>query len=272
MSQAAFSFLEIPKRRPKPRTKGLTCVTDVTWTTAALDDFLSSFSDMVDRVKMINHFETCGQYTDEFYRHRIKTLERHQVESYIGGLTFEVAYVQGHHKQFFQKSLDLGFKIVEIAEDAIPYMPPGERIRIIKEARGMGLRVFTEYGKKYPDKPLEVGEAVRAIEADLEAGAEHVVMEKGEIRLLRETKNFEALAQIARAVGIENLFFELREGYDTQQPWPELCRFLFEVLGTDVNVMNINVEEAYVVDNMRRHIIKFLDDEVAKRQPVASGR
>lgn len=134
----------------------------------------------------------------------------------------------------------------------------------------MGLRVFTEYGKKYPDKPLAVEEAVRAIEADLEAGAEHVVMEKGEIRLLRETKNFEALAQIARAVGIQNLFFELREGYNTPQPWDELCRWLFDVLGTDVNVMNINLEEAYVVDTMRRGILEFLDNQVAEKRLVSS--
>jgi len=264
MSHYAFGFLSVPQPPPKPRKTGVTCVTDVSWTTPALDDFLDDFGDLVDWVKIVNHRRVASHYDDDWYRRRIAMLAKHQVGTYIGGMTFELAYVQGHYREFFEKSLRLGFKAVEVSEDSLPDMPPSERRCIIGEARDMGLRVFTEIGKKAPVEPLKVEDAVAAIREDLEAGSEHVVVEAAETRLLRERGQVEILPEIARAVGLEHVFFELRRGYKTPQPWMELCAWLIETLGPEVNIMNINVDEAVDVDNMRRPLSTFLLEEHAK--------
>ena len=112
--------------------------------------------------------------------------------------------------------------------------------------------------------PLKVENAVAAIREDLEAGSEHVVVEAAETRLLRERGQVEILPEIARAVGLGHVFFELRRGYKTPQPWDELCAWLIETLGPEVNIMNINVDEAVDVDNMRRPLSTFLLEEHAR--------
>jgi phosphosulfolactate synthase len=147
MSQPSFNFLSLDLAQPKPRTKGVTCVTDVMWTTAIMDDYLNDFAEIIDWVKIQNHRRTISTYTDEWFINRNKTLAKHNVGSYIGGMVFEMAYLQGKYIQFFEKNLELGFNAIEVSEDSIPDMPLGIRSSIIKEARSMGLRVFTEIGK-----------------------------------------------------------------------------------------------------------------------------
>ena len=113
----------------------MTCVTDVMWTTSMMDDYLNDFEDIIDWVKIQNHRRTISTYDDKWFSKRNKTLAKHNVGSYIGGMVFEMAYVQGKHRQFFEKNLELGFSAIEVSEDSIPDMPPGVRTDIIKEAK-----------------------------------------------------------------------------------------------------------------------------------------
>ena len=251
MSQPSFNFLSLDLAQPKPRTKGVTCVTDVMWTTAIMDDYLNDFAEIIDWVKIQNHRRTISTYTDEWFINRNKTLAKHNVGSYIGGMVFEMAYMQGKYIQFFEKNLELEFNAIEVSEDSIPDMPLGIRSSIIKEARSMGLRVFTEIGKKKPVTPMKSEDAIKAILEDLESGSEHVILESAETKLLRENNMIDVLPKIAKAVGIENIYFELRRGYNVEQPWMELCEWLVHSLGPDINVMNIKVDECVWVDRIR---------------------
>ena len=87
-------------------------------------------------------------------------------------------------------------------------MPPGVRTDIIKEAKSMGLRVFTEIGKKKPVSPMKSDDAIKAVLEDLEAGSEHVILESAETKLLRENNMIDVLPTIAKAVGLEHIYFE----------------------------------------------------------------
>ena len=130
-------------------------------------------------------------------------------------------------------------------------MPPGVRANIIKEAKSMGLRVFTEIGKKKPIFPMKPDEAIKAVLEDLEAGSEHVILESAETKLLRENNMIDVLPTIAKSVGLEHIYFELRRGYNLEQPWMELCEWLVQSLGSEINVMNIKVDECVWVDRIR---------------------
>ena len=251
MNETSFDFISINLPNPKPRSKGVTCVTDVMWTTSMMDDYLNDFEDIIDWVKIQNHRRTISTYDDKWFLKRNKTLAKHNVGSYIGGMVFEMAYVQGKHRQFFEKNLELGFSAIEVSEDSIPDMPPGVRTDIIKEAKSMGLRVFTEIGKKKPVSPMKSDDAIKAVLEDLEAGSEHVILESAETKLLRENNMIDVLPTIAKAVGLENIYFELRRGYNLEQPWMELCEWLVQSLGPEINVMNIKVDECVWVDRIR---------------------
>ena len=122
---------------------------------------------------------------------------------------------------------------------------------IIKEAKSMGLRVFTEIGKKKPVSPMKSDDAIKAVLEDLEAGSEHVILESAETKLLRENNMIDVLPTIAKAVGLEHIYFELRRGYNLEQPWMELCEWLVQSLGPEINVMNIKVDECVWVDRIR---------------------
>ena len=104
MTEPSFNFISINLPNPKPRSKGVTCVTDVMWTTSMMDDYLNDFEDIIDWVKIQNHRRTISTYDDKWFLKRNKTLAKHNVGSYIGGMVFEMAYVQGKHRQFFEKT------------------------------------------------------------------------------------------------------------------------------------------------------------------------
>ena len=44
MTETSFDFISINLPNPKPRSKGVTCVTDVMWTTSMMDDYLDALS------------------------------------------------------------------------------------------------------------------------------------------------------------------------------------------------------------------------------------
>ena len=94
-------------------------------------------------------------------------------------------------------------------------------------------------------------DAIKAVLEDLESGSEHVILESAETKLLRENNMIDVLPKVAKAVGIENIYFELRHGYNVEQPWMELCEWLVQSLGPDINVMNIKVDECVWVDRIR---------------------
>ena len=48
MTEPSFNFISINLPNPKPRSKGVTCVTDVMWTTSMMDDYLNDFEDIID--------------------------------------------------------------------------------------------------------------------------------------------------------------------------------------------------------------------------------
>lgn len=65
---------------------------------------------------------------------------------------------------------------IEVSDGTI-HLSAGERERIIHLARGAGLTVITEVGKKDADSELDPDEALAQIQADLAAGASKVILE-----------------------------------------------------------------------------------------------
>ena len=76
MTKPSFDFISINLPNPKPRSKGVTCVTDVMWTTSMMDDYLNDFEDIIDWVKIQNHRRTISTYDDKWFSKRKLTCRR----------------------------------------------------------------------------------------------------------------------------------------------------------------------------------------------------
>ena len=92
-----------------------------------------------------------------------------------------------------ERTAALDFGGVEVSEDSID-LGPRDRVNAIKHALAVGLVVFTELGKKFPDRPLDAEEAIEMADRDFDAGAYLVVVEKSDVALAIRSGTVEKLA------------------------------------------------------------------------------
>ncbi|MFC1939747.1 phosphosulfolactate synthase [Chloroflexota bacterium] len=249
MTHHAFNFLQLPALPAKPRTKGLFIGSDQALTPQDQANLLESHSDIIDYAKFTDHAGLASRYSEEWFMKKTELYRRYDVGTFIGGVSFEIAVVQGKVDDYLNKVKDLGFIGVEVSEDVIPMMPLQQRVTIIGKAKELGLEVFTEVGKKFPDKPLEAGEAIEGIRSDLEAGARSVTIEAAEIAVLKDTSP-QVLIDVVTAIGLDKIVFEC----SPPEPWTDVAVWLVKTFGPGVNLENIVLQQCYRVYAIRQGI------------------
>ncbi len=249
-----FPFLDILQRPPKPRRVWVTVMSDTGMPPGYQRDFLRMTSDIIDYAKFVDHPGNIGGYPIDLIQEKINIYKEYGIPSFLGGIPFEVAAVQGKVTEYFNRIAELGFQAVEISEDMIAQpLAPAQRERFIKQAKDLGLEVFTELGRKFPDAPLERGEVVESALRDLKNGAKKVVIENSDlVKLQNEDPTF--FTDVSREVGKEHLIFEAGPGQ-----WPSLAAWLIRSLGPDVNIENITDKEIIPLDAMRRQLHRNIE-------------
>lgn len=250
---AAFDFLARPAREAKPRRRGLTVVSDKAKSLAQARDFVETVGDIVDHMKIPDHVGLMWRNPPELIRKKNEIYARAGIHTLPGGTPFEVAAVQGRVPQFMARVAELGFHGVEVSEDSID-VGPRDRVNAIKQALAAGLTVFTELGKKFPERPLNAEEAIEMAGRDLEAGAYLVVVEKSDVALVIRS-GADTLHRLMRGVGPEKLIIECGPGADRF----EIARWLIREFGAEVNLENIDAEDAYVIEAMRCGLNRAVD-------------
>lgn len=161
-------------RSAKPRRTGLTMVIDKGLGLRQTEDLMELAAPYIDLVKL--GFGTSALYSGELLRRKIERIHVSGVTVYPGGTFTEIAWMQRRLPEFLDACLRLGFGLVEVSDGTVS-LAPAERLEIIRTARARGLAVITEVGKKAAGQVLDPIQALRQIEADLEAGAEFVILE-----------------------------------------------------------------------------------------------
>ena len=152
-----------------------------------------------------------------------------------------------------ERTAELGFSGVEVSEDSID-LGPRHRVNAIRCALAAGLTVFRELGKKFPDQPLNAKEAIEMANRDLEAGAYLVVVEKSDVALAIE-RGTDALHRLMRGVGPERIVIECGPGADRFG----IAKWLIQEFGPDVNLENVDAEDAYIIEAMRHGLNRAAD-------------
>lgn len=244
-SRGLFPFLGVESRAPKPRQIGLTIVSDTGNPMRQTEDLLEVTGGIVDGAKITDHAGTISRYSEEWFRSKLDLYKRHGIFTFPGGIPFEIAYLRGKVKDYFKRVRELGFDGVEISDDTIPSLSQNQRQELIGLAKEMGLRVFTEIGKKFPDQPLDPIAAAQAIQSDLRAGAEMVTVEESDVLFLKE-RNPQAVLDLIAKVGKQSTVFEA--------PSVKVQVWLIQDVASDVNMENIRFythEDVVQLERMR---------------------
>jgi phosphosulfolactate synthase len=259
-TDVCFPFIELPPRPRKPRSRGITVVSDRSLAGQEAKNLLESSSELIDYVKFTDHAANLGRHSTGWMRVKTAIYREHGIKVFPGGIVFEVAVLQGKVEPLMERLVDLGFSGVEISEDAIPPLPKGVRASCVAFAQQVGLEVFTEIGKKDPTAPLDAQEAIAAIQSDIEMGAKKVAVENSDIALLMKGDP-DPLYRIVKAVGIEPLVFEIGpHGY------PQTLTWVIRSFGPEVNLENLYPDQLAIVEACRLGLNRAVNYEFLGRK------
>lgn len=239
----AMDFIEIIERSAKPRKTGLTLVTDAGFGQQMLRGYLETTAPFIDYAKIRN--VSPRLYPESMLLDKVALYGEYGVDVFFGGILFEMAYVQGKLDQAIGYAAKVGVKTAEISENIIS-LSVEKKLGFVQRYRDAGLRVFYEWGKKYPTEPLDLRTAVDEIRQVLAHGAFKVILEQSELTVLFKSEGGSSvLKELIAAVGAEHIVFET--------PNTEEQMWLINELGPDVNLgPNIALEGVLWLEPMRR--------------------
>ncbi len=230
---AALGFLGVVQRSTKPRTRGLTIGRDYGIGMNAADDLMETVGQFVDYIKIRHFFTmTASLQPDDLVMRKIQLYEANDVRSFPGGIVFETAYLRGKVDETFAVLCRMGFSAIELSDNMID-LSAQEKERYTRQAVKCGLRVLSEFGKKYAPTSFNVQETVDECRRVLDAGATAVIVERNELDLILGPKgepgpDASKLVELAEKLTLDRVVFEAETV--PHQKW------LFRTFGPDVSI------------------------------------
>ncbi|MBX7141202.1 MAG: phosphosulfolactate synthase [Chitinophagales bacterium] len=248
----------LPSRSRKPRTVGITMVMDKGLSVYETESFLSVSEPYVDVVKL--GFGTAAVTPN--LKEKIAIYKKYNVPVYFGGSLLEWFYAHDAFDEYVRIADEHDVDFAEVSDGTLD-IPHDEKCRIIS-ALAARRTVFSEVGSKDAEKIIPPYKWIQLMKEELDAGAKMVIAEA------REGGN----------VGIYRGSGEVREGLVdeilTQIPAEKILWeapnksqqvFFIKLLGSDVNLGNIPVNEVIPLETLRVGLrgdtMKFFLDQQA---------
>jgi phosphosulfolactate synthase len=248
--------LGFPSRRAKPRRTGQTCILDKGpdargWLgLRGQRDLLEAVAPHIDSVKVYGGFPAL--FPDSLIRDKIALYKEFDVKALCGGLCFEVAWLQGRLDDYFALVKELGFTQIEISENYLS-LTRLERNAVLRRCRDEKLAAVYEFGRKHPTEPALPDELVATVQSVLEAGAEYVILEQGEIDAFHAAKST-VLADALTRIGHQHVFLET-----SQTQVPQHMLWLLKTFGMEANLANVLAGEVVRLESFRRGLGREID-------------
>src|SRR3954453_23040259 len=235
-------FLDLPKRQPKPRERGLTHVIDTGLTAVQAEGLMASAADYIDLVRL--------GWGSAYVTHDVKSkIERYRaadVPVMLGGTLTELVWLRGQVEDLGSGLHELGIVDVEGSSGTIQ-IPSEEKLALI---RGLAadFRVFAEVGEKDPDALMAPYRWVELIREALDAGAHKVICEgraTGDAGMYRRDAEPRTglIDEIVHEVDSSRLIFAAPQ--KPQQVW------FIEQFGPDVNLGNVLPDDVISLETLR---------------------
>jgi len=243
-------------RDDRATRRGKTMIIDVGpdmsgWTGRhGLADLLEAMGNYIDMAKIATL--NAISMPDSYLTNTISQYRNAGIQTFAGGLLFEFAYLKDDIDGLIERLKFLELGGIEVSENYIT-LTQDERDGFIERLVGAGFDVVFEYGHKFPDVPIDLGELEHIIRRTKEVGAHHVIMEQGEFDMLAKERPDE-LEAMKVAPWMDDIFIEVDTG---EFPKPQLA--LLERFGPQVNIANIAPAHVYKLEMLRRGRGRWID-------------
>jgi phosphosulfolactate synthase len=249
----AMDFIEAIEREDKPRKSGLTGVRDPGMGMLETQMFIESAGMYTDWVKFRNMMPRF--FSHDWFVKKVNLYKDNNINVLPGGITGEMAFLQGKWDQTLEYMVDVGVSGMEVSENYVNYSH-AEKIKLVHDLRDNNIHCFFEWGVKKPHEPLKPEMAIKEINDLISEGVNHVIVEEGEIDMLLgvdgQSENSHLLVELIEGVGIEHLMIEAI--HSKQQAW------LLKNYGTTVNIgPNVLTHEVLWLESNRRGMGRGVD-------------
>jgi phosphosulfolactate synthase len=236
------TFLRLPARPAKPRSRGLTHVLDSGLSPAGTRDFLGQAGHLVDIVKVGWGIG----YVDPTLEERVRICADHDCPVSPGGTLLEVAAQQDRVGELRDWALKVGMTHIEVS-DGLRAMPAGRKQALIRELAA-DFVVLAETGAKTGNYPPTPAQWAAEMARDLDAGASWVIAEgreSGTVGLYHADQDVreDLVSAIIAWVPQDKVIFEAPG--KSQQAW------FVRQLGADVNLGNVAPASVLSLETLR---------------------
>jgi phosphosulfolactate synthase len=239
-----FNLDKIPARTQRPRSFGITMVTDKGLSLQDTKDFLSVSSPHVDMVKLA--FGTA--YVTPNLDEKIKVYQSFDIPVYFGGLLLEAFIIRNQFDDFIEVSKKYGINYFEVSDGSLS-IPHAEKCGYIEKLAKLGT-VLSEIGSKDKDREhiTPPYKWIELMKAELSAGSEYLIAEareNGTVGLYRDSGEVrEGLVQeILTQVPGEKIIWEA--------PRKDQQLYFLDLIGCNANLGNIGAHEVISLEAMR---------------------
>lgn len=236
------TFLDLPERQVKPRTRGLTHVLDKGLGLSQTVALVEHTAPLIDIVKVGWGIG----YLDPGFPERLEVYRAAAISVSLGGTLLEIAEAQGRIRELAAWARDVGVTTFEVSNGlcAIERRRKTELIELFAR----DFVVLSEVGAKSPTSPVIAQEWLDDMTADLAAGATWVVTEgreSGTVGIYQESGGVrrELVDVLVGSVPQDRIIFEAPN--KAQQTW------FLRYLGPEVNLGNIAPDDVLPLETLR---------------------
>ncbi|HEY5351005.1 MAG TPA: phosphosulfolactate synthase [Streptosporangiaceae bacterium] len=236
------TFLRLPARAVKPRSRGVTHVLDSGLTPEATRAFLGHTGHLVDIVKVGWGIG----YVDPALEERVDICAGYDCPVSLGGTLLELAALQDRVGELRDWALKVGITHVEVS-NGLRALPASRKHALVREL-AVDFVVLAETGAKEGNYPPTPAEWAQEMAIDLEAGATWVIAEgreSGTVGLYHPDQGIreELVTAIVDGIPQDKVIFEAPD--KSQQAW------FVRQLGADVNLGNVAPGSVLSLETLR---------------------
>jgi phosphosulfolactate synthase len=236
------TFLSLPARAAKPRSRGVTHVLDSGLTPEGTRAFLGQAGHLVDIVKVGWGIG----YIDPALEERVGICADHDCPVSLGGTLLEVAALQDRVGELRDWALKVGMTHIEVS-NGLRALPASRKHALVRELAA-DFVVLAETGAKEGNYPPTPAEWAQEMARDLDAGATWVIAEgreSGTVGLYHPDQGIreDLVTAIVDWVPQDKVIFEAPD--KSQQAW------FVRQLGADVNLGNVAPGSVLALETLR---------------------
>jgi phosphosulfolactate synthase len=238
-----MDFLDLPFRTNGERDYGITSIADFGMPLGQLRHVLEDFHHFIDIAKI---GIGCGYITPNI-QEKINVYKEYKIKPYFGGTLFEKCYYQNKLTEYVSYLKKLGIEWIEVSNGTHD-IPLETRISLIKILT-KDFNVMGEVGSKDTEKEIADSDWADEIKLLLDAGCRYVITEGRDsgtagIYSSDGLVKTDLIEEMSKKIDLRKVIFEA--------PTPKNQMFFINLFGANVNLGNVRLQDALVLEAQRR--------------------